>query len=66
MFGGRPAARPFHGDLHAGNLYVDEAGRIVFFDLLGSRVASIHAPAGYSASWCMRWLVKKDLTQPPV
>ncbi|WP_407685117.1 ABC1 kinase family protein [Mycobacterium sp. HUMS_1102779] len=22
----------FHGDLHAGNLYVDEAGRIVFFD----------------------------------
>ncbi len=22
----------FHGDLHAGNLYVDDAGRIVFFD----------------------------------
>jgi predicted unusual protein kinase regulating ubiquinone biosynthesis (AarF/ABC1/UbiB family) len=22
----------FHGDLHAGNLYVDEAGRVVFFD----------------------------------
>ncbi len=22
----------FHGDLHAGNLYVDDAGRVVFFD----------------------------------
>ncbi|UQX11546.1 ABC1 kinase family protein [Candidatus Mycobacterium methanotrophicum] len=49
----------FHGDLHAGNLYVDEAGRIVFFDF------GIMGRVDPRTRWLLRelvyaLLVKKD------
>lgn len=43
----------FHGDLHAGNLYVDEAGRIVFFDF-GIMGRIDPRTRWLPASWCMR------------
>ena len=39
----------FHGDLHAGNLYVDAEGRVVFFDF--GVIGAVHPrPAGCCAS----------------